>query len=159
MPNLNKVMLMGNLTRDPELRYTPNNTAVANLGMAINRRWFNKQTNENQEETTFVDLEAWGRTAEVLNQYLKKGRPLYVEGRLKLDTWQDKESGGNRSKLKIVVETFEFLDARGEGGGQGGGGGGGYQQGGRGGGGRGGQQAPANAGPAHQPVDEEDIPF
>lgn len=164
MPNLNKVMLMGNLTRDPELRYTPNNTAVANLGMAINRRWFNKQTNENQEETTFVDLEAWGRTAEVLNQYLKKGKPLYVEGRLKLDTWQDKESGGNRSKLKIVVETFEFLDSRaGEGGGgQGGGGGGGYQQGGRsggGGGGGGGQQTPANAGPAHQPVDEEDIPF
>lgn len=159
MPNLNKVMLMGNLTRDPELRYTPNNTAVANLGMAINRRWFNKQTNENQEETTFVDLEAWGRTAEVLNQYLKKGRPLYVEGRLKLDQWQDKD-GGNRSKLKIVIESFEFLDSgRGEGGGGGGGGGGGYQQGGgRSGGGR---SAPANgnAGPVHQPVEEDDIPF
>jgi single-strand DNA-binding protein len=157
MPNLNKVMLMGNLTRDPELRYTPNNMAVANLGMAINRTWFNKQTNEKQEETTFVDLEAWGRTAEVLNQYLKKGRPLYVEGRLKLDTWQDKESGGNRSKLKIVVETFEFLDSRG---GEGGGGGGYQQQGGRSGGG-GGQSAPApaSAGPAHQPVDEDDIPF
>ncbi len=164
MPNLNKVMLMGNLTRDPELRYTPNNTAVANLGMAINRTWFNKQTNEKQEETTFVDLEAWGRTAEVLNQYLKKGRPLYVEGRLKLDTWQDKESGGNRSKLKIVVETFEFLDSRG---GEGGGGGeGGYQQGGRSSGGAGGaggsgRSAPAaaSAAPAHQPVDEDDIPF
>jgi len=164
MPNLNKVMLMGNLTRDPELRYTPNNTAVANLGMAINRTWFNKQTNEKQEETTFVDLEAWGRTAEVLNQYLKKGRPLYVEGRLKLDQWQDKESGGNRSKLKIVVETFEFLDSRG-----GGEGGGGYQQQGgrsgaagasRGAGGAG-QSAPAaaGAGPTHQPVDEDDIPF
>ncbi len=148
MPNLNKVMLMGNLTRDPELRYTPNNTAVANLGMAINRRWFNKQTNENQEETTFVDLEAWGRTAEVLNQYLKKGRPLYVEGRLKLDTWQDKESGGNRSKLKIVVESFEFLDSRGGEGGPPSGGGGGRRS-----------QAPANAGPAHQPVEEDDIPF
>lgn len=153
MPNLNKVMLMGNLTRDPELRYTPNNTAVANLGMAINRRWFNKQTNENQEETTFVDLEAWGRTAEVLNQYLKKGRPLYVEGRLKLDTWQDKETGGNRSKLKIVVESFEFLDSRAPGsGGHEGGSSGGYQGGGR-------SQAPANAGPAHQPVEEDDIPF
>ncbi len=167
MPNLNRVMLMGNLTRDPELRYTPNNTAVANLGMAINRTWFNKQTNEKQEETTFVDLEAWGRTAEVLNQYLKKGRPLYVEGRLKLDTWQDKESGGNRSKLKIVVESFEFLDSRGGEGGGAGGGGGGYQQqgGGRsdGAGGTGGAgrsaPAPANAGPAHQPVDEDDIPF
>lgn len=160
MPNLNKVMLMGNLTRDPELRYTPNNTAVANLGMAINRTWFNKQTNEKQDETTFVDLEAWGRTAEVLNQYLKKGRPLYVEGRLKLDQWQDKESGGNRSKLKIVIETFEFLDSRGGEGGGGDGGGGGYQQGGRSGGG-GGRSAPAGAGagPSHQPVDEDDIPF
>ncbi len=168
MPNLNRVMLMGNLTRDPELRYTPNNTAVANLGMAINRTWFNKQTNEKQEETTFVDLEAWGRTAEVLNQYLKKGRPLYVEGRLKLDTWQDKESGGNRSKLKIVVESFEFIDSREGGGGGGGGtgGGGGYQQqGGRAGGGEGaggasrGAPAGASAGPAHQPVEEDDIPF
>jgi len=158
MPNLNKVMLMGNLTRDPELRYTPNNTAVANLGMAINRTWFNKQTNEKQDETTFVDLEAWGRTAEVLNQYLKKGRPLYVEGRLKLDQWQDKESGGNRSKLKIVIETFEFLDSRGGEGG-GGGGGGGYQQGARSSGGSQGAPAGAGAGPAHQPVDEDDIPF
>ena len=80
MPNLNKVMLMGNLTRDPELRYTPNNTAVANLGMAINRRWFNKQTNENQEETTFVDLEAWGRTAEVSEPVPEEG-PAAVRGR------------------------------------------------------------------------------
>tara|TARA_R110002111_G_scaffold187022_1_gene252720 strand:- start:974 stop:1450 length:477 start_codon:yes stop_codon:yes gene_type:complete len=158
MPNLNKVMLMGNLTRDPELRYTPNNTAVANLGMAINRTWFNKQTNEKQDETTFVDLEAWGRTAEVLNQYLKKGRPLYVEGRLKLDQWQDKESGGNRSKLKIVIESFEFLDSRGGEGGSGGGDGG-YQQGGRSSGGGRGAPAGAGAGPAHQPVDEDDIPF
>ena len=158
MPNLNKVMLMGNLTRDPELRYTPNNTAVANLGMAINRTWFNKQTNEKQEETTFVDLEAWGRTAEVLNQYLKKGRPLYVEGRLKLDQWQDKESGANRSKLKIVVETFEFLDSRTGGGGEDSGGN--YpQQGGRASGGARSAPAPASAAPAHQPVDEDDIPF
>lgn len=158
MPNLNKVMLMGNLTRDPELRYTPNNTAVANLGMAINRTWFNKQTNEKQDETTFVDLEAWGRTAEVLNQYLKKGRPLYVEGRLKLDQWQDKESGGNRSKLKIVIESFEFLDSRGGEGGSGGGDGS-YQQGARSSGGGRGAPAGAGAGPAHQPVDEDDIPF
>ncbi len=113
MPNLNKVMLMGNLTRDPELRYTPNtNTAVANIGLAINRRWRNTQTNEQQEETTFVDCEAWGRTAEVLNQYLRKGRPVYLEGRLRLDQWQDKD-GQNRSKLKVVVETFQFIDSRG----------------------------------------------
>lgn len=176
MPNLNKVMLMGNLTRDPELRYTPNNTAVVNLGMAINRRWRN-QAGEQQEETTFVDCEAWGRTAEVINQYLKKGRPLYVEGRLKLDQWQDKD-GGNRSKLKVVVEEFQFLDSRqgagdgegGGGGGFGGGGGGGYGGGGggrgqRGGGGfsgggqRGGSAPPPQSGPQHEPIDEDDIPF
>ncbi len=135
MPNLNRVMLMGNLTRDPELRYTPNNTAVANIGLAINRRWRNQQTNEWQEETTFIDCEAWGRTAETISQYLKKGRPLYVEGRLRLDTWQDKESGQNRSKLKVVVETFQFIDSRQGGDGEGGGGGGNYGGGGGGGGG------------------------
>ena len=108
MPNLNKVMIMGNLTRDPELRYTPNNTAVCNIGIAVNRKWRN-QNGEMQEETTFVDCEAWSRTAEVINEYLRKGRPIYVEGRLKLDQWQDKE-GNNRSKLKVVVESFEFLD-------------------------------------------------
>lgn len=112
MPNLNKVMLMGNLTRDPELRYTPNNTAVTNIGLAINRTWFDKNTNQKNEETTFVDCEAWGRTAEVINEHLSKGRPIYVEGRLKLDQWQDKESGANRSKMKIVVESFEFIDSR-----------------------------------------------
>jgi single-strand DNA-binding protein len=163
MPNLNKVMLMGNLTRDPELRYTPNNQAVANIGMAINRTWFNKQTNEKQEETTFVDCEAWGRTAEVINQYLKKGRPIYIEGRLKLDQWQDKD-GGNRSKLKVVVENFQFIDSRGGEGGSGGyeGGSAGQSRGQTGGqSGGAGRAAPAgaNAGPAHQPVDEDDIPF
>ena len=146
MPNLNKVMLMGNLTRDPELRYTPNNTAVTNLGMAINRRWRNQQ-GEQQEETTFVDLEAFGRTAEVLNQYLKKGRPVFIEGRLKLDQWQNRE-GQNRSKLKVVVEQFQFIDQRGEGDGGGGGGGRGAQQG-----------APPADGPAHEPVEGDDIPF
>ncbi len=160
MPNLNKVMLMGNLTRDPELRYTPNNTPVANIGLAVNRKWRN-QNSEMQEETTFVDCEAWGRTAEVINQYLRKGRPLYVEGRLKLDQWQDKE-GNNRSKLKVVVESFEFIDSRG---GEGGGGGGGdYNRGsssgggGPSGGGRSQQAPPPNDAP-HQPVGDDDIPF
>jgi single-strand DNA-binding protein len=111
MPNLNQVMIMGNLTRDPELRYTPNNTAVANIGIAVNRKWRN-QEGQSQEETTFVDCEAWGRTAEVMNEYLRKGRPVYVQGRLRLDQWQDKE-GNNRSKLKVVVENFQFLDSRG----------------------------------------------
>jgi len=114
MPNLNKVMLMGNLTRDPELRYTPNNVAVANIGIAVNRRWRNSQSGEQQEETTFVDCEAWSRTAETINQYLRKGRPIFIEGRLKLDQWQD-QNGNNRSKLKVVIENFQFLDSRGGG--------------------------------------------
>lgn len=110
MPNYNKVMLMGNLTRDPEMRYLPSNVAVANIGLAINRRWKNQQ-GEQQEETTFVDCEAFGKTAEAINQYLGKGRPLFVEGRLKLDQWQDKE-GQNRSRLKVVIESFQFVDGK-----------------------------------------------
>ena len=112
MPNLNRVMLMGNLTRDPELRYTPNNTAVTSVSLAANRRWRNQQ-GETQEETTFVDCEAWGRQAEVINEYMRKGRPLYVEGRLRLDQWQDRD-GNKRSKLKVVVENFQFLESRGD---------------------------------------------
>jgi len=116
MPNLNRVLLMGNLTRDPELRYLPNNTPVVNIGLAVNRRWKNQQ-GEQQEETTFVDCEAFGRSAEVMNQYLRKGRPVFLEGRLKFDQWQDRE-GNNRSKLKVVIENFQFVDSRsgGEGG-------------------------------------------
>lgn len=117
--NYNKVLLMGNLTRDIELRHTPGNTAVANIGLAISRR-FRTPDGENREETTFVDCEAWGRTAEVMSQYLHKGRPVFVEGRLKLDQWEDQQ-GQKRSKLKIVVESFQFIDSRGEGGGSSGG--------------------------------------
>ena len=145
MANFNKVLLVGNLTRDPELKHTPSNQAVAQIGLAVNRN-FQTKDGEKREETTFVDCEAWGRTAEVMCQYLEKGRPVLVEGRLKLDQWQDKD-GNNRSKLKVVIENFQFLGGRGEGG-QGGGGGGGQsnyarsnnggssQQGGGGGGGR-----------------------
>jgi single-strand DNA-binding protein len=110
MANLNKVLLMGNLTRDPEVRYTPKGTAIANLGMAINRRW-TTDTGEQKEEVTFVDVEVWGRQAETANQYLKKGSPLFVEGRLRFDQWDDKESGQKRSKLKIVCEHFQFIGA------------------------------------------------
>ena len=171
MPNLNRVMLMGNLTRDPELRYTPNNTAVCQIGMAINRRW-KDQNGEQKEEVTFIDCEAWGRTGEVINQYLRKGRPIYLEGRLKLDQWQDKE-GNNRSKLKVVVESFEFIDSKGGGeGGEGGGGGGGnysrppqqnqqrppqQQRSGGPGPGPSSQQAPLSE--PHHAVDEDNIPF
>lgn len=112
MPNYNKVLLMGNLTRDPELRYTPNNTAVVNIGIAVNRRW-RDQSGEQRDETTFVDCEAWSRTAELINQWMRKGRPIFIEGRLRLDQWQDKD-GNNRSKLKVVIDTFQFIDSRGE---------------------------------------------
>ena len=116
MANLNKVMLMGNLTRDPELRYTPKGTAVADIGMAINRVWTNDQ-GERQEDTTFVDVTLWGRQAELAQQYLSKGRPVYIEGRLQMDTWEDKNSGQKRSKLKVVGENLQFLGSGGGGGG------------------------------------------
>lgn len=105
MANVNKVMLIGNLTRDPELRYTPSGTAVADLGMAINRKY------KDQEETTFVDLVVWGRGAEVICEYCKKGRPLFVEGRLTYDSWESQD-GQKRSKLKVTVENFQFLGGR-----------------------------------------------
>lgn len=129
MSSFNKVILMGNLTRDPQVRYTPSGSAVAELGLAVNRTWFDKQTNSRKEDTTFVDVTVWGRTAEVASEYLSKGRPVLIEGRLQLDQWQDKESGQNRSKLKVVCENMTMLSS---GGGQrgGGGGGGGYQGGG-----------------------------
>jgi len=111
MPNLNRVMLMGNLTRDPECKFLPSGIAIVGFGLAINRRWKNTTTGEQQEEVTFIDVEFFGKTGEVINQHLKKGRPLYVEGRLKLDQWQDKE-GQNRSKLKVVGESFEFIDGK-----------------------------------------------
>lgn len=108
MANLNKVMLIGNLTRDPELRYTPKGTAVADIGLAINRIWSN-ESGERQEDTTFVDVTLWGRQAELAEKYLSKGRGAYIEGRLQLDTWEDKETGKKRSKLKVVGENLQFL--------------------------------------------------
>ena len=117
MANFNKVILAGNLTRDPELRYTPKGMAVAKIGLAINRTWKN-EAGETKEEATFVDVEAWGRQAEVISQYMKKGRPFLVEGRLKLDQWEDKNTHQKQSKLKVVLETFSFIDSnRGEAGG------------------------------------------
>lgn len=121
MPNLNKVQLMGNITRDPEVRYTPKGTAVTDISLAINRN-FTGDDGERREETTFVDITFWGRQAEVIGEYMKKGRPLYVEGRLQLDTWEDKASGQQRSRLKVVGENFQFLGSREDGGGGGGGG-------------------------------------
>jgi len=115
MASYNKVLLMGNMTRDPQLRYLPNSqTAVVDFGLACNRK-FRTAQGEDREEVLFVDCTAWGKTAEVINQYFQKGRPIFVEGRLKLDTWEDKQGGGKRSKLSVVVENFQFIGGRQEG--------------------------------------------
>src|SRR5438105_221602 len=108
MASFNKVILLGNLTRDPEVRYTPKGTAVTEIGMAINRT-YTAENGEKREETTFVDVTLWGRTAEIAGEYLKKGRPVFIEGRLQLDTWDDKQSGQKRSKLKVIGETMQML--------------------------------------------------
>src|SRR6188474_918661 len=119
MASFNKVILLGNLTRDPEVRYTPKGTAVTELGMAVNRV-YTAENGEKREETTFVDVTLWGRTAEIAGEYLRKGRPVFIEGRLQLDTWDDKQSGQKRSKLKVVGEGLQLLGApRGAGGGGG----------------------------------------
>src|SRR3989304_2872954 len=107
MANYNKVILFGNLTRDPELRYTPNGTAVADVGIAINRAWTN-QGGEKKEETCFVDMQAWARNAEVISEYCRKGSPLFVEGRLRQDTWEGRD-GQKRSRLLVVVERFQLI--------------------------------------------------
>jgi single-strand DNA-binding protein len=103
-------MLIGNLTRDPELRHTPKGTAVSELSLAINRVWNNDQ-GQKQEETTFVEVTLWGRQAELAQQYLTKGRPVYIEGRLQLDSWDDKETGKKRSKLRVIGENMQFLSS------------------------------------------------
>ena len=149
MANLNKVMLMGNLTRDIEIKVLPQgNQSVGNFGIAMNRK-FKSASGEEREEVTFVDCEAWGRTAEIMKQYLSKGRPVFIEGRLKLDQWEDKE-GKKQSRLRVVVENFQFIGApAGAGGGNGGGGNsGGYS--------KGSTQAPSES---HSTVPDADIPF
>ena len=122
MASYNRVILIGNLTRDIELKYTASNLAVTDIGMAVNDKRKNAQ-GEWVEETTFVDVTLWGRTAEVASEYLSKGSPVFIEGRLKLDTWDDKQSGQKRSKLRVVGERLQLIGARGQGGGGGGGGG------------------------------------
>jgi len=166
--SFNKVILMGNLTRDPQLKYLPTQTAVAEFGIAMNRK-FKTASGEDREEVTFVDCAAFGRTGEVINQYFQKGKPIFIEGRIKYDSWEDKQGGGKRSKISVVVENFQFVGDKGGGGGGGGAGGGGDeppsrpparpQQ------GRPQQNAPAQSPPAEAPFGEEqhykedDIPF
>ena len=126
MASYNKVILVGNLTRDPELRHTPSGAAVTDLGLAVNRTWTDRNTNQKNEETTFVDVTCWSRTAEIACEYLRKGRPVLIEGRLQMDEWSDKETGQKRTKLKVVCDSMQMLGSRDGGGGGGDGGGGGY---------------------------------
>jgi len=148
MASYNKVMLLGNLTRDPEVKYTPKGSAVADIGLAVNRT-YTTDGGGKREETTFVDVTMWGRQAEIAGEYLKKGRPLFVEGRLQLDTWDDKQTGQKRSKLRVVCENFQMLGSR-DGGGEGGGGGGRPS---------GGSSRPAKSAPAAEESTDDDIPF
>jgi single-strand DNA-binding protein len=148
MANYNKVLLMGNLTRDIELRHTAGNQAVAKFGLAVNRR-FRGADGEQREETTFVDCDAWGKTAETMSRYLSKGKPVFIEGRLRLDQWE--KDGQKFSKLKVVVDNFQFIEGR-----AGGGGGGGDEHGGA----TSSRPAPAqdwNGGKTQ--MEEDDIPF
>ena len=114
MAYLNKVFLIGNLTRDPELRVTPKGTAICQFGLAVNRQ-FKDESGQNRDETTFVDIEAWGKQGELVAKYLTKGSPAMVEGRLKFDQWEDKTTQQKRSKLKVVLENVQFLSSRGNG--------------------------------------------
>ena len=158
MANLNKVMLLGNLTRDPELRHTPKGSAVADLGIAVNRK-IQDGNGGWKDETTFVDVTVWGSSAENAHKYLSKGRGVFIEGRLQMDTWDDKATGQKRSKLKVVADNVQFLpDGKGGAGSRGGSGypsqdnndsgssGGGSRQGG-------------SAAPADDFAEEDDIPF
>jgi single-strand DNA-binding protein len=149
MASFNKVMLLGNLTRDPEVKYTPKGSAVADIGLAVNRT-YTTDGGEKREETTFVDVTMWGRQAEIAGEYLKKGRPLFVEGRLQLDTWDDKQTGQKRSKLRVVCENFQMLGSRD--GGEGGGSGGGGRS-------SGGGSRSAKSAPAADEGGDDDIPF
>ena len=115
MASFNKVILVGNLTRDPEVRYTTGGTAVTEVSLAVNRQWTDSSTKERKEETTFVVVTLWGRTAEIAGEYLSKSRPCLIEGRLQLDQWEDKATGKKRSKLKVVGDTLQLLGNRGEG--------------------------------------------
>jgi len=171
MASLNKVMLIGNLTRDPEVRYTPKGSAVCDMAIAVNRRYLNEATGERVEEVTYLDIVLWNKQAELAGQYLAKGRSVFIEGRLQMDSWEDKATGQKRSKIRIVCENMQFLDSKAGGGGGGyqggddegggyspqqarrpaggGGGGGGYQQ----------RQAPAQQRPPQRPAPQQNDDF
>lgn len=112
MASFNKVILMGNLTRDPEVRYTTGGSAVCDISLAVSYNWTDKRTNERKEEVSFIDVTLWGRTAEIAGEYLAKGRPVLIEGRLQQDRWDDKETGQKRSKLKVIADEMRLLGGR-----------------------------------------------
>jgi single-strand DNA-binding protein len=159
MANLNKVMIIGNVTRDPEVKYTPKGSAVTDLGIAVNRTY--KVGEERKEEVTYVDVTLWGRLAEIAGEYCRKGKPVYIEGRLQLDSWEDKASGQKRSKLRVVGEEMQLLGPK-----MGGGSGGGDEE---------YSERPARreqpssggssggfsrgSAPSQPPIEEDDIPF
>ena len=134
MSSFNKAILMGNLTRDPEMRYTPKGTAVGKIGIAINRRYKDAEGNQ-LEETTFVDVDVFGKQAETIGKYMRKGRPIMIEGRLKLDEWEDQKTGQKRSKLGVVCERFNFVGGKDE------------------------NQEPTSEAPKKSPIDDDDVPF
>ena len=146
MATVNKVMLIGNLTRDPELRYTPQGSAVCEFAIALNNSYTSKQTGQKVEEVSFIDIVAWARTAEICAEYLKKGRQVFVEGRLKQDRWESPE-GKKMNKIRVIAENVQFLGARPGGAGPGGG------------------AAPAGSEPAPEPPADaapppgDDVPF
>lgn len=151
----NKVILMGNLTRDPETRTTPNGQSVTNFSLAVNRTW-KGQDGETKEAVSFIDCVAWGKTGEVIAQYIQKGRPILVDGRLDQRSWDDKESGQKRSKIEVTVENFNFV------------GGGGGESGGNYGGGSSGKSSSSSSSKDEEvvveeiddkPIDLSDIPF
>lgn len=146
MASYNKVILMGNLTRDPELKYLQTGTAVINFGLAVNRTWTDRESGEKKEEVTFIDLEAWGRTAETMNEYLQKGRPVFVEGRLRQNRWET-DDGQSRSRHVVVVDTYRLMGGRQDGSEQEGG----YSQ--------PGDTAPQSSASGAEPTTDDDIPF
>ncbi|MEM8739252.1 MAG: single-stranded DNA-binding protein [Planctomycetota bacterium] len=171
--SFNRVILMGNLTRDPEVRYLPNNTAVVDLGLAVNDRYQDKQSGEWVDRPNFIDCTAFGKSAESIGRFFSKGRPILIEGKLRFEQWEDRQSGQKRSKLKVVVDQWNFCDSKGGGGDGGGGGGRSYGGSQGGGGGRsygndgggyddrsgGGGPSGGGGGASHQPIEEDDIPF
>ncbi len=149
MASYNRVILMGNLTRDPELRHLPSNMPVVDIGLAVNDRYQDKQSGEWVDRPNFIDCTAFGKSAESISRFFSKGRPILIEGKLRYEQWDDRQSGQKRSKLKVVIDQWSFCDSKSDSGGGGRSSGGGGQS----------TYAAPSGGPAHEPIAEDDIPF